>query len=455
MTEDTAPLKAEQAHARDENTAAVAAELPGEPDAANGSTVDGKAQADLNRLSGCQFERPMPLTDPIHSDPSEMSEPATCQKLLSEADKVFRKWFGASYDVDILHAVLAAAAAERLDGDPVWLLVISGSGDTKTATISVLAGVNAIVTSTIASKGALLSATRSQNNAGKATGGLLLRLDKLERKLLVLKDVTSLISADRNVRATVLAALREIYDGFWERNVGVNGGRSLSWSGRITVIGACTTAWDTHHAVIAQMGDRFVLVRGNSSADRQAKGLQAMRNTGQEVEMNGELRAAVRSVLNAAKAAPVPQISEAEGKRLVDAAELVTRLRTPCDFDYRGNVENVHALEAPTRFAKQLTQVFRGAVAIGLDRQQALSLALRCARDSSPPQRLAILQDVVKHPGSLRADTQRRLGLPFFAVNKHVQALQALRLLEGSGQEGFFVTDCVDLAALGDTTFCE
>lgn len=445
-----APQSYENDNGYDPEEAIARAEASGtvEPEAsrkavASGSTQDDQAEADLN------------LTARRFSDPSEKFAPASCPGLLREADDAFRKWFGATFDVGILHAVLAAAAAERLDGDPVWLLVISGSGDTKTATISVLAGVRAIVTSTIASEGALLSATRSQKNAGKATGGLLLRLDKLDRKLLVLKDVTSLISADRNVRAAVLAALREIYDGYWERNVGVNGGQSLPWSGRITVIGACTTAWDTHHAVIAQMGDRFVLVRGNSSADRQAKGLQAMRNTGHEVEMNQVLMAVVRSVLDAAKALPEPQINEAEGRRLVDAAELVTRLRTPCDFDYRGNVENVHALEAPTRFAKQLTQVFRGAVAIGLDRQQALGLALRCARDSSPPQRLAILRDVTRHPGSLRADMQRRLGLPFFAVSKNVQALQALRLLEDSGKEGFFVTADVDLAALGDTIFCE
>ena len=456
MAEDTAPLKAEQAHARDEQTGGSA----GEPSivvarADDSSTQDEQAEAGLNLLTERGFEQTMASTncntkrDIIHSDPAEKIEPEPCHGgLLAATDDRFRKWFGATYDVDILHAVLAAAAAEQLGGDPVWLHVISGSGDTKTATISALAGVGAIVTSTIASEGALLSATRAQKNAGKATGGLLRRLDNLDRKLLVLKDVTSLISADRNVRATVLAALREIYDGFWERNVGVNGGHSLSWKGRITVIGACTTAWDTHHAVIAQMGDRFVLVRGNSSVDRQAKGLQAMRNTGHEAEMNEELMEAVRWVLIAAKAAPEPQINEAEGRRLVDAAELVTRLRTPCDFDYRGNVENVHALEAPTRFAKQLTQVFRGAVAIGLKRSQALALALRCARDSSPPQRLAILQDVARHRGSLRADMQRRLGLPFFAVSKNVQALQALRLLVDSGKEGFVAADDVDLSLL-------
>src|SRR5262249_51252347 len=50
-----------------------------------------------------------------------------------------------------------------------------------------------------------------------------------DRGVLVLKDVTTLISADRNIRAQILAALREIYDGRWTRNVGLDGGKTLVW----------------------------------------------------------------------------------------------------------------------------------------------------------------------------------------------------------------------------------
>ena len=48
------------------------------------------------------------------------------------AHAAFRKWLGEEYDLDALTAVLAAAAVEQLDGDPVWLLVVSGSGNAKT-----------------------------------------------------------------------------------------------------------------------------------------------------------------------------------------------------------------------------------------------------------------------------------------------------------------------------------
>jgi hypothetical protein len=82
---------------------------------------------------------------------------------------VFRRWLGDEYDLDTLNAVLATAAAERLAGDPLWLLVVSGPGNAKTETVQALRGAGAHVTSTIASEGALLSAVPKRNRAKDAT----------------------------------------------------------------------------------------------------------------------------------------------------------------------------------------------------------------------------------------------------------------------------------------------
>jgi hypothetical protein len=64
--------------------------------------------------------------------------------------------------------------------------------------------------------------------------------------------------------------------------------------------------------------------------------------------------------------------SDEETDLLLAAADLVTLARTGVEFDYQGDVIDAHAPEMPTRFAKQLVQVMRGACAIGLDRTEAL-----------------------------------------------------------------------------------
>jgi hypothetical protein len=115
---------------------------------------------------------------------------------------VFRRWFGKGYDIDTIDAVLATAAAHQLSGDPLWLLVISGPGNAKTETVQSLSGAGALISSTIASEGALLSGTPRQQRGKGATRGLLRKLG--DEGLLVLKDVTSILSADRNVRNGVM-----------------------------------------------------------------------------------------------------------------------------------------------------------------------------------------------------------------------------------------------------------
>jgi Bifunctional DNA primase/polymerase, N-terminal len=149
-------------------------------------------------------------------------------RTLADVHATFRKWLGDGYDIDAVDAVVATAAAEKLDGDPLWLLVVSGPGAAKTETVQSLAGCGARITSTIQSEGALLSASKSRSK--NATGGLLRKMG--DRGILVIKDVTSILSSDRNVRASVLAAIREIYDGRWERNVGSDGGANtyLEWA---------------------------------------------------------------------------------------------------------------------------------------------------------------------------------------------------------------------------------
>jgi hypothetical protein len=386
----------------------------------------GKAALALAK-EGCGQQDGPPVRAPV--------VPATPCKL-ADTLAVFRRWLGNEYDLGALHAVLATAAAERLPGDPLWLLVVSGPGNAKTETVQSLAGGGALVTSTITSEGALLSGSAKRERTKDATGGLLRRIG--ERGLLVIKDVTSILAMNRDTRASLLAAFRELHDGRWERNVGTDGGRSLSWTGHLVIVGAVTTAWDKAHDVIASMGDRFVIVRMDSTTGRMQAGRRACRNTGEETRMRAELAAAVGGVLASVDATAAITLTEEEQERLLEAADVVTQARTGVEYDYRGDVIDAHAPEMPTRFAKQLTQMVRGAVAIGVDRAAAVRLALRCARDSMPPLRLAILDDIAAHPGAQTRDVRRRLEKPRTTVDRQLQSLHMLGVLKCDEEEGTY-----------------
>ena len=252
----------------------------------------GHTLADL--MAAC-VESPVIPNDAVRPEaapPPIVTRPCT----LAEVHVEFVRWLGDEYDLDAIDIVLAAAAVERLDGDPLWLLLLSGPGNAKTETVQALSGIGAVCVSTIASEGALLSASPKKERQRDATGGLLRLVGA--RGILVIKDMTSILSMQTNTRAGVLAALREIYDGQWVRHVGTDGGKTHTWTGRLAVIGACTTAWDTHHSAIATMGDRYALLRMNSHVGRESAGRHAISNTGHEVEMRAALAEAVGGLLS-------------------------------------------------------------------------------------------------------------------------------------------------------------
>ena len=129
--------------------------------------------------------------------------------------------------------MLAAAAAERLSGEPLWLLIISGPAMRRPKRCKHSAASGAICVSTIASEGALLSASPKRERSKDATGGLLRQIGT--HGILVVKDMTSILSMQSNTRAPMLSALREIHDGKWVRTVGTDGGKTMAWAGRIVV----------------------------------------------------------------------------------------------------------------------------------------------------------------------------------------------------------------------------
>ena len=351
--------------------------------------------------------------------------------ILGEVHDSYRRWFGESYDIAALDAVLCAAAGEHLDGDPAWLLVVGGSGATKTETVAPLQGAGAHVVSTLTGPAALLSGTSKKERAADAHGGLLRKIGT--RGTLVLKDFTSILTMHRDTRAEVLGALREIYDGTWHREVGTEGGRTLAWSGRLVLIGAVTTAWDSAHAVIATMGDRFVLVRMRSRENRRRAGEQALDNVRHEHQMREELSEAVGHLLDNVPAGAPIDLTEDTKNAILDVADLVTLGRTAVERSYDGSPMWAHDPEMPTRFAKQLAQITRGGIALGMREEDALAVAIRCASDTMPRVRLRLLCDVAGHDWSTTTEVTKRVQLPRKTVDRALQELHLLELLVARG----------------------
>jgi hypothetical protein len=130
-----------------------------------------------------------------------------------------------------------------------------------------------------------------------------------------------------------------------------------------------------------------------------------------------------------AQAAGSASFTKSRFERLIKAADIVTYARTAVERDFRGDIIDSHAPEMPTRFAKQLAQMVRGGLALGMSRDTALQLALRCARDSIPQVRLEILLELASNPRSRVIDVVRNIAKPYRTIRRELEGLHILGLL--------------------------
>lgn len=305
---------------------------------------------------------------------------------LDEARAAFRRWLYLP-DTGALDVVLGTIAANRLDGDPVWTLLVGPPGGGKSELLNAVSGLDDTHPAATLTEAALLSGTPKRETATDAKGGLLRVIG--DRGIIVCKDFGSVLNMNRDARSAVLAALREVYDGAWTRHVGTDGGKSLSWNGRVGLLGGVTPTIDRHHSVMGAMGERFALYR-LPDVDPDVQAREALNHSGREREMRRELADAARATLETLT--PPGERTAEEEDQLVALATFVVRARSAVERDgYSREIELIPSPEVPTRLVIVLDRLLGGLDAIGCDRGHALQIVRKTALDSIPALRLAVL----------------------------------------------------------------
>jgi hypothetical protein len=327
-------------------------------------------------------------------------------------------------DAGALHVTLATVAANRAPGDPVWLLLVGPPGGGKTEILKTVSRLSDVHLASTITEAALLSGTPKRDQAPTATGGLLREIG--DAGIIVLKDFGSVLSMHRDPRATTLAALREIYDGSWTRRLGTDGGKTLSWSGKVGLIAGVTPAIDGHHAVMGSMGERFVLFRlPPTNGDAQAR--QALGHVGREEAMRQALTTASQRLLSSVEPSLLTVApDERTQDRLISISTLAVRCRSAVERDgYTREVLNIPEPEAPARLALVLLRLWNGLLAIGVGDREAWSLVTKCALDSMPAIRRLVVEDLMRRSTATLAEIAERINYPPTTTRRALEDLTA------------------------------
>src|SRR5262245_43141264 len=244
-------------------------------------------------------------------------------------------------DPDVLPVTLGARAAHRFGGTPVWLLLVAPPSGSKTELILALRRMPDTY---------FLSELTARTFASglETHGAAPSLLARLYEEVLLLKDFTTVLEMHHDERQAILAQLREIYDGRYDKTWGT--GKELHWEGRLGLIAGVTPIIDKYHGVLAVLGERFVMLRVEQP-EREDMAAKALANADQETQKRQELAAVVQSFLASLPSIP-PEVSPALRQQLAKMADFVTRCRSGVVRDgYRRELEYAPEPEMPARLA--------------------------------------------------------------------------------------------------------
>jgi hypothetical protein len=352
---------------------------------------------------------------------------------LAEMEAVFRKYL-LIRDRMYLPVFAGAILAHQLKSDPVWLLIVAPPGGTKTEPLRSLDGRDGFYQLSELTARTFASGLDTKDGVDHSL------LAQLNDEVLVLKDFTTVLEMHREERQAILAQLREIYDGRFDKTWGT--GRELHWQGRLGFVAGVTPVIDRHQQAMSVLGERFVMFRP-IMPDREEMARRALEQSGHEPEMRQALQESMHGFLSARTMA-VPTVTADQITTLARAADFITRARSAVLRDFRSRLEYAPEPEAPTRFSKVLLSLARG-IAMAYDKtelgDQDLAMALRVALDCLPAIRhkviTALVDSVLDEDSDGELDTRGIANSVRYStdtIRRSLEDLQALEIVERRSQ---------------------
>jgi hypothetical protein len=310
----------------------------------------------------------------------------------------------------------------------VWLLIVAGSGGTKTELLRGLNGLKDIYPLSDLTPQTFLSGDKTNKK-----GSLLHRLPP--EVIITMKDFTTVLEMSPDKRSVILSQLREIYDGDISKGFGT--GETKRWKGKMGFIAGVTTIIDRRQTIYQMLGERFIQYKP-TQPNRLAVGKQAMANGGLEKQMREEIQNAFVAYIDGVEiSGKVMEVPEKYKERLLNLATFCTQARSGVIRDsYTRDIVFVPDPELPTRLVKQYISLFNAMSLTSGDYTEAdYRVMYKVGMDSLPTLRCHIIQSLVACGGSSTvSELAANTNYPENSVRRQLEELQCLNVVDGDSK---------------------
>lgn len=355
-----------------------------------------------------------------------------CEEVLA----AYRKWLHIHND-EPLQVLFGSIFANRLQGDPLWLFFVAPPGGMKSELLMSLSRHAAIESTTSLTPHTLVSGA----NFGSGNDPSL--LPKLNGRILVIKDFTTILTMHYSSRDEIFGVLRDCYDGKTEKIFGT--GLKRSYVSHFGVLAGVTPAIESFGVMHQSLGERFLKYRlsaGEKNMTESDRIRRALKNINQEVKMREELCNIANKVLNSGMPKEIPTIPDEIFEQFICLAQTTAMMRGVVERDrFTQSVQYKPSIEVGTRLAKQMAKLAMG-ISIYQGKKvvdaSVYDMCRRIALDTAPDRVEEIVRQIwhgtpTEEDALKTSEVSTRTRLPVPTVFRVLQDLELLKLVDRVG----------------------
>jgi len=259
---------------------------------------------------------------------------------------------------DYIDFVWGVVYANRLDVKPIWAYLIGPSSAGKTTILDPMDGHGSIVSLDTLSKASLLPGIKPGRPTEKAKRMAAKNsvLSQADGKVLVIKDLSPLLTEDYKELKSILGILRSAYDGKFSKAFG-NVGR-IEIKCKFGLIAAVTDAIDRHSVMDSELGQRFIGYRMPAISSKEELAICDAILNNKESALNEALQEAAYEMLD--REPKEPSITKRQADAIKYTAKIIALARTSVTRDKFTYDPRVSRPERMARLYSQLISLAKG-----------------------------------------------------------------------------------------------
>lgn len=353
-----------------------------------------------------------------------------------ELREVYAKWLRLDDDPGLLRILYGAILANQYEGIPVWILLLGPAGSGKTEMLGSFSKSEKVIMSSQMTPNALISGKGSENSL----------LCKLDKKILIIKDLSTITEQHSDDRNKLFSILRDAFDGYYRRDMG--DGDPVEFRGKFGILAAGTLAVEAGRKMESILGERFLYVR--MKANREAILDTVLRNASKKDEMHEEIRHAAADFVDrwqppsSGRTLPgvVVTMAREAAKALVVARTSILRDPYSKEVAFPADVG-----ESPTRVYEQMILLLSAMRYLGADKDELVATVRRLLLDSIPYVRLRVLEAISIGKREI-AEITAEIKMSRAYSGRLIEDMVSLGIIEKKGQKYGILSKAI-LDALG------